>query len=280
MAHILIAGLGDLGAGLATRLLSAGHQVSGIRRSNACPAGVDLYAQDLLGEAPVLLPPDQVDLLYVILTPQGRDEAGYRRAFLDIPRRLLEALGRQQPLPPVIFVSSSAVYGDSGGVISEDTPPAPERFNGRVLLAAEEELSTLSLATSVRFSGIYGPGRLSMVRRARAIAAGEPPPEPRFTNRIHSRDCTGLLAQVGERWLAGDMLPPVVLGTDNHPVLNREVLNWIGARLGQPLDLELPDIAPGKRLHSRYIEEGHYRLEYPDFRVGYGEALRADQDKG
>ena len=275
MAHVLIAGLGDLGAGLASRWVAEGHQVSGIRRGNEAPAGVDLYAQDLLDEAPVLLPPDQVDLLYVILTPRSRDEAGYRQAFLDIPRRLLEALGQQQLLPPVVFVSSSAVYGNSAGVISEDTPPAPERFNGRVLLAAEEELSTRSLATSVRFSGIYGPGRLSMVRRARAIAAGEAPPEPRFTNRIHSQDCIGLLAHVGERWLAGEMLPPVVLGTDNHPVLNREVLNWIGERQGTPLNLELPDIAPGKRLQSRSIAEGHYRLEYPDYRVGYEEALRA-----
>ena len=52
MSHILIAGLGDLGTGLAERLLADGHRVSGIRRGHDALAGVDLYSQDLLDGAP------------------------------------------------------------------------------------------------------------------------------------------------------------------------------------------------------------------------------------
>ena len=53
MSHILIAGLGDLGRGLAENLLAAGHRVSGIRRGSDAPSGVDLYSQDLLDGRPL-----------------------------------------------------------------------------------------------------------------------------------------------------------------------------------------------------------------------------------
>lgn len=276
MAHILIAGLGDLGTGLAQALIRDGHRVSGIRRRNEAASGVDLYAQDLLQGA-LLLPADQVDLLYIILTPDGRDEAAYQRAFLSAPARLLDALAARQPLPPVVFVSSTAVYGEAAGVVDELTPPRPSRFNGRVLLAAEEELSLRTIGTSVRFSGIYGPGRLRLLRLVEAIAAGEAPPEPVLSNRIHSADCIGLLRQVGRRWLENDAPPAVVIGTDQCPVANLEVLNWLGERTGQPLGLAVASPVPGRAVRSRYLQSGQYALAYPDYRSGYQALLDALQ---
>ncbi|MCH8542332.1 MAG: NAD-dependent epimerase/dehydratase family protein [Alcanivorax sp.] len=273
MAHVLIAGLGDLGTALARRWLDQGAQVSGIRRRQESPAGVDLYAQDL-AEGPVLLPPDPVDLLYIIMTPASRDEAGYHRAYITAPLRLLEALAAQQPLPPVIFVSSTAVYGevsaDVPGWVDEDTPPTPTRFNGRIMLAAEEEISLRGLATSVRFSGIYGQGRPRLLRMVERIAAGEAPPAPVYGNRINSVDCVGLLHHLGQRWLTNDAPPPVVIGTDQAPVANYEVLNWLGERMGLPLKLAVPETIPGKRLRSQYLARGHYALAYPSYREGYG----------
>ncbi|MBZ2189055.1 NAD-dependent epimerase/dehydratase family protein [Alcanivorax sp. JB21] len=269
MAHVLVAGLGDLGTGLARRWLDQGAQVSGIRRRQESPAGVDLYAQDLAAD-PVLLPPDPVDLLYIIMTPSGRDEAGYHSAYITAPLRLLAALAAQQPLPPVIFVSSTAVYGDQEGWVDEDTPPTPSRFNGRIMLAAEEEISVRGLSTSVRFSGIYGPGRARLLRMVERIAEGEAPPAPVYGNRIHSADCIGLLHHLGQRWLANDAPPAVVIGTDQAPVVNYEVLNWLGEQMGQPLDLAVPENVPGKRLRSQYLAQGHYALTHPDYRSGYG----------
>ena len=38
MSHILIAGLGDLGAGLAEQLIADGHRISAIRRGAQAPA--------------------------------------------------------------------------------------------------------------------------------------------------------------------------------------------------------------------------------------------------
>ncbi|MCC1497448.1 NAD-dependent epimerase/dehydratase family protein [Alcanivorax sp. 1008] len=268
MAHILVAGLGDLGSALAQGWLASGHQVSAIRRGTEAPAGIDLYPQDLFSD-PVQLPPDQIDLLYIIMTPSTRDEAGYRAAYLTAPARLLDALIEQQPLPPVIFVSSTAVYGEQGGMPDELQEPRPEAFNGRILLAAEQEISLRTLSSAVRFSGIYGPGRERLLHQVNAIRQGGKGPSPRWTNRIHSQDCVGLLYRIGEGWLRGEMQWPVVVGTDAAPALNVAVLNWIAEQTGQAIDLAEPDIAPGKRIRSRFIEEGNYKLSHPDYRSGY-----------
>ncbi|MED5390095.1 MAG: NAD-dependent epimerase/dehydratase family protein [Pseudomonadota bacterium] len=274
MSHILIAGLGDLGTGLAETLLAEGHRVSAIRRGDRCPPGVELYSQDLT-EGAALLPPDQVDLLVIIMTPSEYSEAGYLKAFVRAPLTLLDALAQQQPLPPVVFVSSSAVFGDQDGEVDELTPPTPSRYNGKVLLAAEEEISTRTMATVVRFSGIYGPGRHRQIDKAVRLARGEEPlPSAQWTNRIHRDDCVGLLKQVADGWLAGQEMPPLVMGTDQVGGRNLDVLQWLAEQQG--LALAVPDTAPsGKRITSRYLSQGHYTLQYPGYREGYAQVLAA-----
>lgn len=258
-SHILIAGLGDIGAGLAQTLLADGHRISGIRRKEQASAGIDLYAQDLVTSAKLLLPPDQVDLLVIALTPASRDEAGYRDSFLIAPQRLLNALAEQQPLPPVIFVSSTAVYGEQEGVVDEETPPIPDAFNGRLLLAAEEELSLRCLLTVVRFAGIYGRSDLRR-REAAAFARGEKPlPANRWMNRIHRDDCIGLLHGLANTWLTEGFAPSLVIGCDNRPLTSHDLYQVLASEQG--LVLDLPQQTPaGKRVHSRYVAQGHYAL--------------------
>ncbi|WP_417217679.1 NAD-dependent epimerase/dehydratase family protein [Alcanivorax sp.] len=272
MSHILIAGLGDLGIGLAEQLMAGGHRISAIRRGTQAPAGVELYSQDLT-EGAAMLPPDPVDLLVIIMTPSEYSEEGYLQAFVRAPLILLEALGRQQPLPPVVFVSSSAVFGDLEGVVDELTPPRPGRYNGKVLLAAEEEISTRSLSTVVRFTGIYGPGRYRQIDKAARLARGEESlPAPQWTNRIHRDDCVGLLHSVVLGWLEGREMPPLVIGTDAVGGRNLDVLKWLADQQG--LTLAVPDEpATGKQVRSLYIQQGHYALQYPGYQEGYAQVL-------
>ena len=100
MSHILIAGLGDLGTGLAEQFLAEGHRVSAIRRGSHCPSGVELYSQDLLAGA-AMLPPDPVDLVIIIMTPSEFSEEGYLKAYVRAPQTLLDALAAQQQIPGV-----------------------------------------------------------------------------------------------------------------------------------------------------------------------------------
>lgn len=253
-SHILIAGLGKLGSGLAKQLVADGHRVSAIRRHDSSMQGVDLYAQDLISTPMVILPPDQVDLLVIILTPAQRDEASYRDSFLIAPQKLVQALAQRQPLPPIIFVSSTAVFGELDGQdVNENTPPKPNQFNGKILLAAEEELSLSGMLTCVRFAGIYGQTDYWQ-RKTIAIARGEAPlPANRWMNRIHQIQCINLLYQLTNGWLNHLPMPPLVVGCDNQPISSHQLFQTLAAEAG--LTLDIPNTQPtGKRIHTLYPE--------------------------
>ena len=273
MSHILIAGLGDLGRGLAENLLAAGHRVSGIRRGSDAPSGVDLYSQDLLDGAR-LLPPDRVDLLVIIMTPSEYSEEGYLKAYVRAPLNLLDALAEQQPLPPILFVSSSAVFGDLEGDVDETTPPAPTRYNGKVVLAAEQEISTRGLTTVVRFSGIYGPGRsaLDKVRDGSAHRIDLP---GQVFSRIHVTDiCRAVEASF-------DAPPGLYNIGDDRPASHNAVTEHASRLLGiEPPPLQTMDeaglspMARGFYAENRRVANGKAKRVlggkplYPDYKAG------------
>lgn len=277
MAHFLIVGLGQIGQELAQELISEGHQVSGIRRNQQAPEQVALYSQDLLAMEPVKLPAQKPDVVYLIITPSERTREAYEAAFMTLPQRVLVALKTQYgEVPPVVFVSSTAVYGEAAEPVDEMSPTEPSRFNGEVLLQAEQQILAAAPATMVRFSGIYGPGRGSRIRLAKQLAQGtKEAPVARWSSRIHSADVVGLLLHLGERWLADDTPPTVVVGTDNTPVVNLEVLNWLAAQQGGELQLTWQEVA-GRAVKSRYVAAGHYTLRYPSYQQGYAELVAAN----
>ncbi|HLR16919.1 MAG TPA: NAD-dependent epimerase/dehydratase family protein [Alcanivoracaceae bacterium] len=270
MAHVLMVGLGQLGSPLSEKLLALGHQVSAIRRGSEAPAGVHLLQQDLLRVPVVQLPSEPVDLIYIIVTPAARNALAYEEAFITLPQRVLSAVAAQQPkIPPVIFVSSTAVYGDGAQVVDEDSPTDATTFNGQALIRAEQQIQQMAPATVVRFSGIYGPTRRGRVALAkRLLTHPQEAPVARWSSRIHSDDVVGLLLHLGQRWLAHDAPPAVVVGSDQEPVVNVELLNWLAEQQGEHLGLAWQQ-AQGRPVRSRYIEEGHYLLQYPSFREGY-----------
>ncbi|MEQ4503982.1 MAG: SDR family NAD(P)-dependent oxidoreductase, partial [Pseudomonas sp.] len=77
---LLIAGCGDIGSRLASRLLPHGWTVHGLRRTvSELPAGVHGVAGDLFDtRKPALWPAAALDYMVYCATPSQRDEAGYR----------------------------------------------------------------------------------------------------------------------------------------------------------------------------------------------------------
>ncbi len=268
--RLLIAGCGELGAATAAAL--SGVTVYGLRRSvQNLPLGIEPVAADLLTGDGFERLPDEIDTLVYAPTPAARTEEGYRSIYVDALSRLLEALPRPARSLRLIYVSSTAVYGQNAGEsVDEDSDCQPLGFNGRVLLDGERRAAqSRADHVALRLSGLYGPGRHWLLRRVRAgtaIAPGE-----HWTNRIHVEDAGVLVATLAQR----EFVPAQVIGVDDAPTTEREVLDWIAARLGLPQLPELPGVATvsGKRLRNDLSRSLGWRPRYASYRDGYTSEL-------
>ena len=280
--RILLAGLGDLGVGFAERLLAAGAEITGVRRGPEAPPGVRLERLDLRDRRALERLPTDFDAAVLCVTPASYDEAGYRAGYLDVATAFAERFAGA-PLRSVVWIGSTAVYGADPAaadapMIVDDAPTEPDGFRGRVLLEAEAALSDAGLPlTALRLSGIYGPGRLAVLRRV--LAGRGVPAEPvHWTNRLHRDDAVGIVEFLLRRGFAGEALPRAVLGTDPEPSTRREVFDWLAERLGVALREEAPspaDRAPSRRLYPQRLLDLGYRFRHPDFRSGF-EAVIAE----
>ena len=271
--RILIAGYGQLGRQLSRVLTNAGHTVYGLRRSaSKLDPGVIGLRADLLQPAQLTANlPSSLDRVYYILTPSQRDEAGYRDAYIHGLSHLMAALERQpSQAPRLIFVSSTAVYGQNAGDwVDEHSPTQPTGFNGQCLLEAEHRLTQYpGRSIRLRFAGIYGPGREALIRR---VKAGKPcQNQPiRYTNRIHSDDCVGILAHVG-----GLSNPdPLYIGVDDYPCPQCEVMDWLAKALKAERPPRQGGGNAGRRCDNARLKASGYTLRYPSFVSGYQSLL-------
>ncbi len=271
MANLLLVGCGDLGAGLAARLVASGHRVTALKRTPpAAPlAGVTYRFADLTQPHALADLGGSFAQVFVILAPGARDAAAYQALYgtgVDQLRaRLAGRVGHW------FFVSSTSVYGqDAGEWVDEDAPAAPTAATAKWLLTAERCLADAGApATTVRFSGIYGPGRERLLRQVLAGAPVQYDP-PSYTNRIHRDDCLGVLEWLHRRQLAGAGLAPLYLASDDEPARAGDVARWLAAELGVPAP---PAAAAGggqnKRCRNARITQAGYRFAYPSWREGY-----------
>lgn len=267
---ILIAGCGDLGTRAAQRLLAQGHQVWGLRRTPPPDdhSGLRWIAADMSDSASLAALPPGVTIVIFTATPDSRDEAAYRSAFVEGPAALLSALD-SRVLKRVVFVSSSAVYGDHGGEwVDEDTPEAPPGFNGRILLQAEKALRNPAFETVIlRLAGIYGPGRLQLLKRLQEGRARVPRSAPHWSNRIHIDDAASAVAHL-------TALPdpqPVYLGADDTPLPLDTLYDHLASLLRAPAvpSGPAPSGIGSKRLCNARLRDSGLTLQWPDSREGY-----------
>ncbi|MCD5992091.1 SDR family oxidoreductase [Pseudomonas sp. CDFA 602] len=276
---VLIAGCGDIGSRLATRLLTHDWVVHGLRRTvSELPQGVIGIQADLFdAQKPASWPAGQVDYLVYCATPSQRDEAGYRMAYVEGLRHVLGWLEQsgQQPRR-VLFVSSSGVYGQQNGEwVDETSATEPVGFSGTVMLEAEQLALNSGLpATAVRLTGIYGPGRSDLSNRVRQGHSVRIDP-PVYANRIHADDAASLLAHLLEADSRGVALESCYLGVDDDPAALADVVAWIREYLGVT---EWSDEVSVQRVGSKRCRNARARAlgwapMYPDYRAGYAALL-------
>ena len=92
----------------------------------------------------------------------------------------------------VLFVSSTSVYGDENGIITEETIPNPETESGKQLLLAEALLQKNQNfeTTILRFGGLIGEDR-HPVKFLAGKENLENPDAP--VNLIHQNDCIEII---------------------------------------------------------------------------------------
>ena len=277
---VVIAGCGDVGSRLASQLLAAGWEVHGLRRNvSRLPEGVIGIAGDLFKkDCPDTWPIGGVDYLVYCAAATDHDEAGYRKAYVEGLQHVLEWLDDygQQP-KQLVFVSSSSVYGQQNGEwVDETSTTQALGYSGQVMLEAEQVAFDSGIpATTVRLTGIYGPGRewlLSQVRQGYRVAV-EP---PLYGNRIHVDDAAGLLAYLLQHVEQGGSLDKVYIGVDDAPAPLAEVVGWLREYLGVT---EWAEDASVRRAGSKQCSNARAKAlgwtpTYPSYREGYAAILK------
>ena len=216
--------------------------------------------------------PERIDRLVFLPTPHTREREAYRAVFLDGLRNVLGALDATC-LKRVVFVSSSAVYGEHGEAwVDESTPAAPLGFNGQVLLEAEQWLAAQPVdAIVLRLAGLYGPGRTQLFERLLAGQASAPRARPHWANRIHVDDAAAAIVHLlGLRHHQG-----VYLGSDDVPLPLDALYDDLARRLGAPPVKEgaAPAGVGSKRLSNARLKDAGFRFRWPDAREGYAALL-------
>lgn len=270
--RILIAGCGDVGNALGKRLLADGCEVWGVRRHiDKLATGIRPWQIDLRDSATFGTPPAAFDFVFYTASADRREEEAYRAIYVDGLRSLVDALRHHKsPLSRILFTSSTAVYGQSGGEwVDEDSATEPSGFNGRILLEAESILDDAQEASiNVRLSGIYGPGRTRLVRK---VWSGEATATDAWTNRIHVEDCAGVLHHL----MRLSEPQSLYLGSDDVPATTAEVVEWMSRELGIPVPERTQSGRANKRCRNTRLRQSGYRFRYPSFREGYPQIVRA-----
>ncbi len=287
--EIAILGCGYVGVELGRELTTRGHDVVGVRRSEAGIerieeagfAGVraDVTDPDALSSVP------DPDALVFAASSGGRGANAARSVFVEGLETAIEHFsGREQPPGRLIYTSSTGVYGDHGGDwVDEETPLEPTTEKTRVLAEAEAlALDSPIPGTVARFAGLYGPERYRLERYL------EGPVTEGYLNMVHRVDAAGAVRTLLEEDLARE---EVVLVVDDEPADKWTFADWLAERCGvEPpekrtkeerlADGELSEAARRRILTSKRCSNAKlrglgYELSYPTYREGYREAVLA-----
>ena len=286
-------GLGYSAGVLATTLKAARWSAAGTcqdadRRDELEAAGIETHLFDRnrpLDDAPALLA-GVTHLLSSVPTDGDGD------AVLDHHTDDIRRIGG---LRWAGYLSSTAVYGDTGGsVVDETASLAPTSDRARRRLEAENGWLALwhrwKLPVHIfRLSGIYGPGRSALDR----VWAGKfriiDKPAHRF-GRIHVEDIANILKASMERPRGG----AVYNVSDDLPAAAADVIAFACRLLGVtpppaiPFDRAVGEMSPMERSfwrddrlidNTRIKEELGVRLKYSNYESGLKAILECDRFK-
>lgn len=205
MKQISILGCGWLGFPLAKALLIKGFSVKGSTTSEG-----KLHTLKLLGIEPFLVSLDSKSIngdvedflsgsetLIIDIPPQlsrKNNDSSAEKIFVEKIKNLIPHIEKSD-VNNVLFVSSTSVYGELVGTITEEMLPKPETESGKQLLEVEKLLQNNSnfKTTILRFGGLIGEDR-NPIKFLAGKENLENPETP--INFIHQEDCIGIIIKI------------------------------------------------------------------------------------
>ena len=198
--NITIAGLGWLGQPLAQKLIELGYNVKGsvtgldkasvLQKHGLNAFPLEISETGIKGEVSALL--ENTDCLIIMIPPGLRRNTGADYVLKMV--HFLEEI-KKSAIPKVILVSSTSVYDDSQGKVTERDDPKPETIAGKQLRQVEELFMNTSnfKSTVVRFGGLIGGSRqpARYLAGRKDLADGNAP-----VNLIHQDDCINIIVEI------------------------------------------------------------------------------------
>ncbi|MFK7814240.1 MAG: NAD-dependent epimerase/dehydratase family protein [Maribacter sp.] len=252
--NIGIIGCGWLGMPLAISFVNDGFEVHGsttskgklikLKKENIIPFHIALSEDKIDGDITVFL--KDINILIVNVPPKLR--SGNKENFVPKIRLLYQEVKKSE-IEKVIFVSSTSVYGDVDGEVTEDTIPQPSTESGKQLLASEnifvndKELQT----TVIRFGGLIGPNRhpITMLSGRKNLTNGNAP-----INLIHLNDCIRIIKSILKYSWWNEVLNGVY---PEHPSKQDYYTLEAKKRKMQVPDYKGDNLKKGKYIHSKAL---------------------------
>lgn len=191
---ISILGCGWYGKALTLALIGGGHEVKASTTSpeklaTLAESGITPYLVNFKADGETYDPEFfACDILVISIPPRTRHGEGDE--YLPKIQRIIDAAKRHN-IRKIIYISSTAVYGEGCREVTEADAPEPDSRSGTLLLQAERlfnEQSALK-TTIIRFGGLVGPGR----HPGRFFAGKMDVPNGKApVNLIHLDDCIGI----------------------------------------------------------------------------------------
>ena len=282
--NAFVFGCGFLGKRVGTALINQGWTVGTLTRSK--DKGRELAAKGfkpIVGDWTDSRVVTQIPATDLVLFAVGYDRKGGQSRHDVYVGGLKNVLPAISPRSRVVYVSTTGVFHQSGGVsVDEMSPAKPLSDGGRAHLRAESALlnhrrrqthdaGQYGLAPTVilRLAGLYGPGR---VPNMAAIGRGEPiAADPNsYLNLIHVEDA---VSSVLAAWRHPHP-QSLYLVSDGRPVRRGDYYGFLAEQLDAPGPVFAKPSASGRAGGSKRIDNRAMRkdlvaeLAYPSYREG------------
>jgi len=237
---------------------------------------------------------NEIDRILVSVSYDARGDQSRRESQVIGLSRLLRRLPDHTNL---VYISTTGVYHQADGRwVDETSPTHPRREGGRIHLEAEQQIrrrGSTNPWTILRLAGIYGPGRIPLVRNVIEGRTISTAPDG-YLNLIHVQDAAAATLAAWDKMeqeLAAESRSAgcirsckrLYLVADDQPVIRRRFYEEIARLCAAPpprFDSAIgngvlsPRSSSHKRIWNRRMKNQLLsRLLYPTYREGLAQIL-------